>query len=109
MSEARIGGSGYRGEKGGRMIDVSKVDVSMGATWVQAFIWQDGRWLFREGRGHYCAARAVAKACDRFIPDDEDEHIDDELRSCYNCQYRRWTVTGFECLALAAWQQMAAG
>ncbi|MGL4615036.1 MAG: hypothetical protein ACRCVV_14305 [Shewanella sp.] len=85
---------------GGRMIDVSQGDVSMGATWAQAFIWQDGRWLFREGRGHYCAARAVAKACDRFIPDDEDEHIDDELRSCYNCQYRRWTVAGFECLAL---------
>ncbi|MGL5358695.1 MAG: hypothetical protein ACRDBI_03115 [Shewanella sp.] len=73
----------------------------MKAPAAQAFVWQDGRWLFREGLGHYGAARAAAKACNRFIPDDEDEQIDDVLRSCYNCQYRRWMAQGVECLALA--------
>ena len=41
------------------------------------------------------ARRAVE--CDSFYPDEEDEQIADEPRSCYNCRYRRWTATSFSC------------
>ncbi|WP_350433187.1 hypothetical protein ABIS04_08615 [Shewanella sp. H8] len=58
------------------------------------------QWIFRTGLGQYGKARAVALLCHFFAADDEDEQIDDELRSCYNCQYRRWTMTSFECVAL---------
>ena len=65
-----------------------------------AFELKDDRWIFKAGLAQYPRARQAAKLCTRFIPDDEDEQIDDEPRSCYNCQYRRWMVAGFECLAL---------
>ncbi|HCE52924.1 hypothetical protein [Shewanella baltica] len=65
-----------------------------------AFELKDDRWIFKAGLAQYPQARQVAKLCTRFIPDDEDEQIDDEPHSCYNCQYRRWMVAGFECLAL---------
>ncbi|MGL4475240.1 MAG: hypothetical protein ACRCT7_12445 [Shewanella sp.] len=68
----------------------------------QAFELQGGRWIFTAGLGQYLLAQQSAKQCSRFIADDEDEQVDDELRSCYNCQYRRWMPTGFECLAMKA-------
>lgn len=35
--------------------------------------------------------------CSLFKPDDEDEMIDDESISCYNCTFRRWTEKSFVC------------
>ena len=66
----------------------------------KAFKFIDNRWIFRTGLGQYSAARRVAQRCTGFVPDDEDEQVDDEPRSCYNCQYRRWLVDSFECLLL---------
>lgn len=66
----------------------------------QAFELVDNRWIFRAGLGQYLVARQVAQRCTGFVPDDEDEQVDDEPRSCYNCQYRRWLVESVECLLL---------
>ncbi|MFB2642194.1 hypothetical protein ACE02D_07905 [Shewanella bicestrii] len=67
---------------------------------LQQFEYETERWIFRAGLQQYSEARRVAQLCPRFTPDDEDEQVDDELRSCYNCQYRRWMMTSFECLML---------
>ncbi|MGX9462182.1 hypothetical protein ACWXWU_13215 [Shewanella sp. A14] len=73
----------------------------MNQTWTKNEFQQNGsRWVFKAGLGQYVAARTVAQQCDLFTADDEDEQIDDELRSCYNCQYRRWMMESFECVAL---------
>ncbi len=45
----------------------------------------------------YTEVRTIARGCDRFAPDDEDEQTDAEPVSCYNCRYRRWLTDGFEC------------
>ena len=44
------------------------------------------------------AVARIAAYCAMFKPDDEDELVADELVSCYNCLYRRWTVASFVCL-----------
>ncbi len=67
---------------------------------LQQFEYETERWIFRAGLQQYSEARRVAQLCPRFAPDDEDEQVDDEPRSCYNCQYRRWMMTSFECLML---------
>lgn len=66
----------------------------------QQFELMSDRWIFRAGLNQYPQSRRVANQCTAFVPDDEDEQIDDEPRSCYNCQYRRWMMNSFECLAL---------
>ena len=58
------------------------------------------QWIFTAGLDQYAIARNVALQCQSFVADDEDEQIDDELRCCYNCQYRRWVMKSFECKAL---------
>ncbi|HAQ61758.1 TPA: hypothetical protein DCR49_07155 [Candidatus Delongbacteria bacterium] len=42
-------------------------------------------------------AREAAKKCLSFMPDDEDETIDDSV-SCINCAFRRWTRDTFTCM-----------
>ncbi|BDY06841.1 hypothetical protein [Ferrimonas sp. YFM] len=42
-------------------------------------------------------SRFRAQQCRRFQPDDEDEQVDDQLRSCVNCAYRRWLASGYLC------------
>lgn len=64
-----------------------------------AFEIQAHHWRFKAGLGHYTIARQVAANCHYFAPDDEDEQVDDQLTSCYNCQYRRWVQGSFDCLA----------
>ena len=43
------------------------------------------------------AVRA-ARHCPHFRRDDEEECVSDDPVSCYNCRYRRWTQTSFECM-----------
>ncbi|WP_394229772.1 hypothetical protein [Shewanella colwelliana] len=47
----------------------------------------------------YWQARLVASRCIQFCADDEDEQVDDTLRSCVNCTRRRWLVNGITCTA----------
>ena len=54
--------------------------------------------VFTGGRNDWAAAAREAEACDRFRPDEDDEWVADEPRSCYNCRYRRWTVDSFACM-----------
>lgn len=49
------------------------------------------------GKNDPVTAAALAIKCTAFHPDDEDEQVADEPLSCYNCRYRRWTVTSFTC------------
>jgi hypothetical protein len=53
---------------------------------------------FKYGKTNYANARKSSMKCSWFVMDDEDECVDDELRSCYNCQYRRWTEKSFCCM-----------
>lgn len=61
------------------------------------FIYLDGKKVFSGGKEDWEKAREAAQDCDKFILDVEDEIIADDLRSCYNCRYRRWTAEGFTC------------
>jgi hypothetical protein len=61
---------------------------------------QHGNWVFIAGKEAADEARTQALQCRYFAEDDEDEQVDDVPRSCYNCAYRRWTSTSFQCLAI---------
>jgi len=52
---------------------------------------------YRAGRNDWAGAARMAAACDSFREDVEEEIVADELRSCYNCRYRRWSATSFSC------------
>lgn len=58
------------------------------------------RYIFLHGKEAWNRAHAVAKMCDLFKEDDEDEQISDIKRFCYNCQYRRWTNSPFICMKM---------
>lgn len=58
-------------------------------------------WLFRYNNDDVVQSRQAAKSCPFFIEDDEDEMVDDELLSCFNCMHRRWLAEGFECHGLS--------
>jgi hypothetical protein len=49
------------------------------------------------GRNDWSGAARIAAVCITFHPDEEDEQVADELLSCFNCRYRRWTVASFTC------------
>lgn len=61
------------------------------------FLNEDGEKLFRCGREDFSSAVRAAAACAVFRPDEEDEWVTDEERSCYNCRFRRWTADSFLC------------
>lgn len=61
------------------------------------FTQADDLWQFKFGVEDYSAAREAAASCQQFFSDDEDEHTDNVLRSCYNCMYRRWQPSSFQC------------
>lgn len=46
----------------------------------------------------YATATACALACNAFTPDDEDELVADDPRSCFNCLKRRWTANSMTCM-----------
>ncbi|QKG28451.1 molybdopterin biosynthesis protein MoeB [Campylobacter sp. RM16187] len=59
----------------------------------------DGVFLF--GKFSYENARQIAVKCEFFTTDsDEDELVDSDPKSCYNCLFRRWSKESFECLKL---------
>jgi hypothetical protein len=43
------------------------------------------------------AAAIMARNCNHFSEDDEEEQMAEEPLHCYNCRYRRWTADGFTC------------
>lgn len=62
--------------------------------------------LFVGGRNSFEAAEHIAKQCDLFSEDCEDEiYCEDEI-SCYNCLYRRWNQAGFECVKGALYEKI---
>ncbi|GIU25431.1 hypothetical protein L2719_10445 [Shewanella schlegeliana] len=63
----------------------------------QWFTQVDGLWQFKFGVEDHPFAREAAASCQVFLSDDEDEHTDNVLRSCYNCMYRRWQPSSFQC------------
>ncbi|MFS1425486.1 hypothetical protein [Shewanella sp. 10N.286.48.B5] len=63
----------------------------------QWFTQQSHLWLFKFGVEDYLQARTAAIDCQDFLVDDEDEHTDNTLTSCYNCMYRRWQPESFHC------------
>ncbi len=59
---------------------------------------ENGKVIFTGGKASFAEASATAENCPHFREDCEDElYCDDEI-SCYNCRYRRWTQTSFECI-----------
>jgi len=52
------------------------------------------------GKEDWIQVAEIAKNCLFFCTDSEDEWTADELFSCYNCKYRRWTAQSFICCKL---------
>ena len=62
------------------------------------WIKENGKALFAGGKDSFEDASRVASQCSLFSEDCEDELVCDDEISCYNCRYRRWTATSFECM-----------
>lgn len=60
---------------------------------------RNGEKEFQGGNDDWPGAARMAAHCSAFSPDVEEERVADELRSCFNCRYRRWTAISFTCLA----------
>lgn len=59
----------------------------------------NGRYVFSYGKDNSEKAEETAGNCPLFRIDCEDELVEDEdVRTCYNCIYRRWTADSFECV-----------
>lgn len=59
----------------------------------------NGRHIFSFGKDNFEKAALAAENCSLFRIDCEDELVEDEnVKSCYNCIYRRWTSDSFECV-----------
>jgi Leu/Phe-tRNA-protein transferase len=61
---------------------------------------QCGTREYARGQEDWAGAAALAADCSLFRPDVEEEWVADEVRSCYNCRYRRWTAHSFNCLMI---------
>lgn len=57
----------------------------------------NGKEEFPGGKEDWPGAARIARDCQSFLPDVEEEQVDDTARSCYNCRYRRWTAESFTC------------
>jgi hypothetical protein len=57
----------------------------------------DGAREYRAGKNDWPGAAQVAEQCAVFHEDVEEEIVADDLRSCYNCRFRRWTEGSFTC------------
>ncbi len=54
-------------------------------------------WQLPQANDDYQVSRTIAASCPSFMADDEDEQVDDVVRSCVNCAYRRWLIDAIEC------------
>lgn len=54
---------------------------------------------FPWGHDAWSAAAGHAAGCQTFSPDVEEEWVADDVVSCYNCRFRRWTAASFTCMA----------
>ena len=94
-----------RDEKGSILPDDENVFIK----WKAKPSLRDGRFTLyvkRQGDGwstmekdemrRFLGEHIYSKGCGRYVPDVEEEQVDDTL-SCYNCRYRRWTGNGFMC------------
>ena len=63
-------------------------------------MWQteNGRKTFLCGKNNEAMALQAAEECTYYKEDSEVELVSDEIVSCYNCRYRRWTRESFECM-----------
>jgi len=52
---------------------------------------------FQGGKNNWLETVKEAKNCSFFKFDVEDEVIEEDVVSCYNCQFRRWTEKSFTC------------
>jgi len=52
---------------------------------------------FMGNKDNWIEAASLAQQCSGFKTDVEEELVSDELISCYNCRYRRWTNKSFIC------------
>lgn len=52
---------------------------------------------FAGGKESWSAAVCAARDCTSFVTDVEEEMVAEEERSCYNCRYRRWSMSTFTC------------
>lgn len=59
---------------------------------------ENGKTVFDFGKERSDYARMAAADCVLFYLDCEEECLEDEDKTCYNCRYRRWTAESFECL-----------
>lgn len=53
---------------------------------------------FLHGKDAWQAAARAAEECAAFAADVDEELVAEEERSCYNCRFRRWSATSFNCL-----------
>lgn len=63
------------------------------------WIYKDGKKLFKGNHTDYAIVGELAQKCLNFCPDDEDEQVDDQELSCFNCIFRRWSEKSFYCLS----------
>jgi len=57
-----------------------------------------GQFEYAGGKEDWEKVLQIARSCDKFVLDDEDELVSDEDRSCYNCRFRRWMEKSFVCM-----------
>lgn len=58
---------------------------------------EDGKREFIGGKSDFVNANKEALKCEMFSIDVDEEIVDDEEISCYNCRLRRWTEKSFVC------------
>lgn len=78
------------------------MDKSLKDRWFEE---EAGHFHFKFSLSSHVEARTAALECSSFCEDDEDEQVDDNLISCFNCAYRRWLRESFECIALFKLEQ----
>jgi hypothetical protein len=61
-------------------------------------ILENGTREYLGGQADWEGAAKEALGCALFREDVEEECVADEVRSCYNCRYRRWTEDTFRCI-----------
>ncbi len=63
------------------------------------WIKEKGRKKFKGNQTDYAKVASLAASCNKFSLDDEDEQVDDNEVSCYNCLFRRWSSESFFCMS----------